>query len=367
MGIKDGIIGALTTRLIENPRNLELTPRGVGGFPESFFQEMKNHPATGFIIPETRTLSATMALIKPDFPALRVDLLPTGPGDPITLAATPPPSPKGLLEHEIVLTLAAAGKLAIQPGDKLVGRIGRLTKGFEETVQLELTVVGVLPEELADGYFLFCSLPLLKRLEDYRSGFAIPEYGWSGRTKPLAPILYPRFRLYAKDLDGVETLKAYLAKKNLDMVSRAEEIALVRRLDHAFTVVFLSILAVVGGGAFASVASGAVDQVAKIRRSLAVLALLGLSRGQLMAFTIFQSIFTGILAIIMADGLFLGLSRILNLYFGDHFGLGEQVCVLSPEKLAVAGGAVLCFMLAASSAAVISLRDLEPSEGMREV
>jgi hypothetical protein len=76
---------------------------------------------------------------------------------------------------------------------------------------------------------------------------------------------------------------------------------------------------------------------------------------------------TGFLALLAAEGLFLGLSRLLNLSFGDSFGLGERVCFLSPEKLTLAGGAVLLFMLAASVAAVVSLLDLEPSEGMRDV
>ncbi|MDR1607618.1 MAG: ABC transporter permease [Deltaproteobacteria bacterium] len=367
MGIKDGIIGTLTDRLIQNPRNLELTPRGVGKFPDAFFRELKTHPATGFIIPETRTLSATLSLLKPDYPALRVDLLATGPLDPLVMAATPPPDTLNLADNQIFLALPAAKRLDLKPGDTITGQVSRLQTGFEETKRLELTVIGLLPEEVANGYYLFCSLPLLKKLEDYRSGFEVKDLGWAGKVKPVAPILYPRFRLYAKNLDGVEELKAYLAKKGLDMLSRAEEIALVRRLDHAFTVVFLALLAVVGGGAFASVASGAVDQVVKIRRSLAVLSLLGLSRAQLMAFTVFQSIFTGFLAVITAEALFLGLSRILNFYFGDNFGLGERVCFLTPEKLALAGGATLIFMLIASSAAMISLLDLEPSEGMRDV
>ncbi|MDR2142053.1 MAG: hypothetical protein LBR11_09745 [Deltaproteobacteria bacterium] len=529
MGIKDGIIGTLTKRLIENPRNLELTPRGTGSFSESFFEDLRAHPQTGFVIPETRTLSASISLIKPGYPNLLVDLKATGPGDPVvgaglrpldltsssldptsselkpaspapepalsepdlaapapSLALTEPdlasPAPEPVLSapepavsesnltstapelvslapnqtspeikpaltasdpavsvsnltstapelaspapnqaspeikpaltasdpalsepdlaapapgltstepdlaspapdsaspelksalpalnREVYLSQATAHRLNVQVGDSLVGQIGRFTSGFLETVQVELRVMGVLPEEVVKGYFLFCSLPLLKTLEDYRSGFAVPELGWPGREKPQAETLYPLFRLYARDLDSVDALKAHLDQKGVEMNSRAEEIALVRRLDHSFTVVFLALLAVVGGGAFASVASGAVDQVAKIRRSLAVLALLGLSRAQLMAFTIFQSLLTGFLAVILAEGLFLGLSQVLNLYFGGSFGLGERVCFLAPQKLALAGGAVLVFMLAASTLALVSLLDLEPSEGMRDV
>jgi putative ABC transport system permease protein len=368
LGIRDGIIGTLTQRLVKNPRNLELTPRGVGNFTPDFFRDLAAHPATGFVIPETRTLSATMSLVKPGFAPLRVDLAATGPGDPVAGSAEPPPGPgaaQGGLG--VYLTKAAASALAAKPGDSLTGRVGRVTSGYEESAQAELKVLGILPEEVAGGHFLFCPLPLLKMAEDFRSGFAVPELGWPGREKPPSGLLYPRFRLYAKDLDGVEELKGYLAKKGLEAISRAEEIALVRRLNHSFTVVFLSLLAVVGGGAFASAASGAVDQVAKIRRSLAILALMGLSRAQLTAFTVFQSLLTGFLAVIVAEGLFLALSRLLDAYFGGGFGLGERVCFLAPYKLALAGGAVLLFMLAASSAAVASLLDLEPSEGMRDV
>ncbi|MDR1086412.1 MAG: ABC transporter permease [Deltaproteobacteria bacterium] len=368
LGIKDGIIGTLTKRLVENPRNLELTPRGTGSYPESFFEELRKHPAAGFVIPETRTLSATMTLVKSGFPALRVDLTATGPGDPIAGTAGPPSDPEtGPAERRIYLSRAAAGRLAAKPGDKLTGRIGRLAGGYEESAQTELTVAGIVPEEVAGGYYLFCSLELLKMIEDYRSGFAVSSLGWPGREKPESPVLFPRFRLYAVDLDGVEVLKSHLAGLGLDVTSRAEEIALVRRLDHCFTVVFLALLAVVAGGAFASAASGAVDQVAKTRRSLAVLALLGLSRGRLIVFTVFQSLLTGFLAVILSEGLFSAVARVLNFYFGGSFGLGEEVCALAPFKLLAAGALVLFFMLAASAVAVAGLFELEPSEGMRDV
>ncbi|MDR0549754.1 MAG: ABC transporter permease [Deltaproteobacteria bacterium] len=368
LGIRDGIIGTLTKRLLENPRNLELASKGVGTFPLSFFRELRTHPATGFIVPETRTLSASLSLIKEGLDPVRVDLAATGQGDPLIAASEPPPPINvGPAKFSAYLSRTVADKLKVVPGEELIGQVGRLTGGREETVQLKLTLAGILPLEVAGGYFLFCPLEVLTMVEDYRSGFAIEELNWPGRVKPELPKVYPRFRLYAKNLDGVEEIKAYLAAKDIEVVSRAEEIALVRRLNHSFTVIFLALLVVVGGGAFASAASGAVDQVAKIRRSLAVLALLGLSRAHLTLFTVFQSLLTGCLAVLAAEGLFLGLSHLLNVYFGGNFGLGESVCYLAPEKLALAGLLVSLFMLAASSAAVISLLDLEPSEGMRDV
>ncbi|MDR1396034.1 MAG: ABC transporter permease [Deltaproteobacteria bacterium] len=368
MGIKDGIIGTLTRRLIENPRNLELSPRGTGSFPDSFFIELRKHPAAGFVIAETRTLSATMSLLKPGQEALRVDLAATDEGDPIILAAVPKPDfSAGFEEKTVFLSRSAADRLQVKAGDSLSGRIGRLAGGVEETALLEMTVGGILPEELVGRYYLFCRLSLLKKIEDFRSGFEVPSLGWPGRAKPEAEILYPRFRVYARDLDGVEVLKQHLASLDLEVQSRSEEIALVRRLDHSFTVVFLALLAVVAFGAFASVSSGAVDQVAKMRRSLAVLALLGLSRGKLAVFTLSQSLITGFLAAAVSEGLFWVIARALNFYFGGSFGLGEKVCSLTPEKLALAGAAVLVFMLLASLAAVTGLFDLEPSEGMRDV
>jgi hypothetical protein len=186
-------------------------------------------------------------------------------------------------------------------------------------------------------------------------------------VKPETQLPFSRFRLYSKDLDGVERLRRHLAGLGVDTVTQAAQIKLVKDIDHSFTVVFVAMFVVVGGGAFASAASGSIDQVLKMRRSLAVLALLGISKIRLLIFTMFQAAMTAILATVGAESLFLILAKTLNAYFGGNLGSVDEVCSLSSTKLALAGFITVFFMIAASGCAYTSLADIEPSEGMRDV
>ncbi len=370
LGIKEGIIGSLTLRLIENPRNLELTPVGVGRFEADFFKELAEHPETAFIIPETRSISAAILLqASPDAEARWIDLSATGPGDPllaqIETAAPPPDIPAGQLIH---LSAAAAENLKTEAGGRLWGSVSRKVEGHMQKAGLELVVVGVIPRHVVSREMAFVPLSLMEMTEDYRNGFSVPLLGWPGREKPsLGPTRFAGFRLYARALDGVEVLRQYLAERHLEVNTKAEDIALVRSLDHSFTVVFIVLGSVVGLGAFASATSSALDQVIKMRRALALLRLLGFSTGGLLIFAMSQAALTGFLAAALADGLFLLIAAVLNDYFGPSLGFGERVCRLGQDKLLITIGVSLGFMLLASAAAGWKISGVEPSEGMRDV
>ncbi|MDR1310242.1 MAG: hypothetical protein LBL95_10170 [Deltaproteobacteria bacterium] len=368
LGIRDGIVGTLTRRLLDNPRNLELSPIGTQSFKPEFFEEVAGHPDAAFVIPETRAISATMNLMAEGFPSFDGDLSATAPGDPLLREAYEASGlDRPLAAGEIFVSQGVAEKLGLQAGSRLEGRVGRRRQGRDEYARLPLEVLGVIPRHVTPGYNVFCSLDLMRMTEDYRSGFAIPELGWDGAERPLEQAPFSRFRLYSRDLDGVERLRVFLLDFQVNAVTQAAQIRLVQDLDHSFTVVFLALFVVVGGGAFASAASGAIDQVAKMRRSLSVLALLGISKSRLLVFTACQSALTGLLATIGAEALFLLLAKTLNAYFGDSLGAGEAVCVLSARKLAAAALLAVLFMTAASGCAYTSLADIEPSEGMRDL
>ena len=369
LGIRDGIIGTMTRRLLENPRNLELSPVGSQSLYDDYFAKLRGHPDTAFVIPETRILSATMELVKRGYATYPGDLSATAQGDPLlkeTVEAGPAAG-RELGLQEVYMAEALAEKMGLSPGDKITGRIGRRRENANESQELELTLIGIIPRHITPGYNIFCTLELMRMTEEYRSGYSVPALDWPGEERPDAPYVYSRFRLYSKDLDGVARLRAFLAAMKVDTYTQAAQIEMVKNLDHSFTVVFITLFVVVGGGAFASAASGSIDQVAKMRRSLSVLALLGLSKSQLLIFTMFQAALTGFLASLGAEGLFLGVAQVLNGYFGGSLGLGEHVCSLAYWKLLAAAGITVFFMTCASGCAYSSLAEIEPSEGMRDV
>ena len=366
MGVKEGVIGTLTRRLIENPRNLELTPVGGGRFEQNFFEEMARRSETAFIIPETRSIAANIRLAGPDRPPLWLDLSASRAGDPLLKDAGLEATAGGGFDS-IFVSESAAEKLKLRAGQEIEGLLSRRLEGRMENAALPLKVAGIVPRHIISRDVVFCSLELMMAAEDYRNGFAVPQFGAGGAPKPEAAPRFASFRLYAKDLDDVERLRRHLADMGVETYTRAEEIAAVRSLERSFSVVFLVLATVVGLGAFASLASSALDQVAKMRRSLALLRLLGYGSAGLMLFVLAQAALTGFLAALCADGLFLGMAAVLNDYFGASLGLGERICWLPPVKLLAVVGLSLLFMLAASATAGFSLSGIEPSEGMRDV
>jgi putative ABC transport system permease protein len=195
---------------------------------------------------------------------------------------------------------------------------------------------------------------------------ALPEAPDSSAVAGYREI-YPRFRMYARNIDAVESLRLNLLEKGYRVSTKAGEIAVVRLLDKGFFVLFWVIFGVAVVGAFLSVVSGSADQVEKSRKSLAYLALLGFGRGRLLLFNSVQTFLTGVLAAAGSIGLFYFASHLLNKYFRGAINDVDKICYLSWEELLVCGGAVVVLMLVASFAALPLLSKIEPSEGMRDV
>ena len=57
-GVKNGIINTMADRLIEDPRNREITPVGSGRYDAEWFSAVSAHPMIAFVIPQTRSIAA---------------------------------------------------------------------------------------------------------------------------------------------------------------------------------------------------------------------------------------------------------------------------------------------------------------------
>lgn len=365
-GVKSGIINTMADRLIEDPRNREVTPIGSGRYGEDWFSMAAKRPGVAFVIPQTRSIAASMVLYngegkKPH--SVVVDLIPTGEGDPLLEKWGRVPKN----ETSVALSNTAARKLNVAAGQEVIGRVGRAVAGIKEQVTIRLKVAAVLPIEAFPREAAFVRLGLLEATEDYRDGRGSEAFGWPGQARPPGPREYPSFRLYARSIYDVATLRDMFFEQGLEVYAKVEEIEVVQSLDRSFTLIFRLIAIVAVFGYFASMASNVLASVNRKSRHLGVTRLIGFSTGSIVWFPIVQSLATSILGTFMAIFFYLVVEVLINRLFSQYLSAGEYVCRLSLGHLTVALGFTVAMSIMASAYAAFRVAKIEPSEVIRDV
>jgi len=354
-GLKFGLVSSLTERLQTDPATREIIPLGGGRFSSAVIEQLRQRPDVAFAIPRTRQIAATAQV-----GALVLEMLPTAPGDPLLGDL---PVPEGL--DQIVLSHTAAEKLAARPGDLLEARFARQVAGRVEEQRTRVQVLAVLPLEAFARDGLFADLGLLEAAEDYRDGRAVPALGWEGETGVNEQRVYPAFRLYAGSLADVEPLRVYFAAQNLLVSTQANTIAQVQSLSRNLSIVFWIIAGLALAGAFAAIFAGALAAVARKRRELSVLRLLGFSTGALLLFVVIQALYSAGFAAVLSAGLY-GLAEAgLNHLFAQV--PGEYASHLLARHYALALVAVLGVSAVAAACGGWRVARIQASEGIRDV
>ncbi len=214
LGVHHGIITAMTERLLKDPRTLEITPVGSGKYGPEWFAELENLPGVAFVLPETRSIAATVRLFQhkdgkeqqsaspmtptadrdplllrwnqqtPVWEILAPDTLPPA----LSAVLSTPGSEGPALSVNAVLSESLARKLAAAPGELLEARVDRVRAGRRESAALPVRVASILPPEAQSTDMLFIPLELLVATEDYRDGKAVPFLNWEGEPFTYAPL-----------------------------------------------------------------------------------------------------------------------------------------------------------------------------------
>jgi putative ABC transport system permease protein len=407
LGVHHGIISSMTQRLVNDPRTLEITPVGSGKYGPDWFAELRREPGVAFVMPQTRSIAATMTLKngeRPDSPGVITPILAGGPGDPL-LGHWDLPPVSWLSENReaggdalearpragVVLAESTARKLGATNGHTLEGRVERVYRGRRETAGLALRVLAVMPPEAMATDMAFVPFELLVATEEYRDGRAVPFLGWTGDAmfesgeseksgaSPLHEDLsafsrraalareYASFRLYAAGLDDVTPLWRWFQKRRVEVYVRSAEIETVKSLDRAFTVVFGLITGAALFGFCASTAGSALAGVRRKSRSLGLMRLLGFPRPGILLFPVVQTVATGFFGFLLAFALYLGVAYAINRLFAASLPGGEAVCSLPPSYAAAVFGVVIALSALASLSAAWQADTIEPSEVIRDV
>ncbi|MGH8368796.1 MAG: ABC transporter permease [Pseudomonas sp.] len=355
-GLKFGLVSSLTERLENDPATREIIPLGGGRFSSEFVEQLRKRSDVAFALPRTRQIAATAQL-----EAVTVEMLPTAANDPLLAGL---PMPKGL--DQIVLSHTAAEKLGAKAGDWLEASFGRQVAGRVESQRLRVQVLQVAPLEAFARDGLFAPLGLLEAAEDYRDGRAVPAFGWDGDAVGVSEQrVYPAFRLYARRLVDVEPLRVYFAGQNLLVSTQAQTIAQVQSLSRNLSIVFWIIAGLALAGAFAAIFAGALASVARKRRELSVLRLLGFSTAGLLLFVVLQALYSAGFAAALS-GLLYGLAESgLNQLFVQV--PGEYASHLLARHYGLALAAVLGVSAVAAAGGGWRVARIQASEGIRDV
>lgn len=355
-GLKFGLVSSLTERLETDPATREIIPLGGGRFSSTFIQQLGERADVAFAVPRTRQIAATAQV-----GALTLEMLPTAARDPLLSGL---PMPKGL--DQIVLSHTAAEKLAARPGDWLQTRFARQVAGRVEAQHTRLQVLAVLPLEAFARDGLFADLGLLEAAEDYRDGRAVPALGWDGEAVGLSEQrVYPAFRLYARNLADVEPLRVFFAGQQLLVSTQAQAIAQVQSLSRNLSIVFWVIAGLALAGAFAAIFAGALAAVARKRRELSVLRLLGFSTGGLLLFVVWQALYSAGFAAVLSAGLCGLAEAALNQLFVQV--PGEHASHLLARHYGLALVAVMGVSAVAAACGGWRVARIQASEGIRDV
>ena len=365
-GVKSGIINTMSERLIQDPRNLEISPVGSGRYDADWLAALKKHPKVAFIIPQTRSIAASMILYQQKAAQVRsvvVSLIPTAEGDPLVEQWGRIPTDR----TQVVLSEPAARKLDVKAGQKIVGQVGRSVAGNKQQVSVNLTVAAVLPLEAFTREAAFVRLELLEATEDYRDGRGSEIFGWPGKPRPPGQRVYPSFRLYARSIYDVTELRNYLVNQGLEIYTKAEEIEVVKSLDRSFGLIFGLIAIVAVLGYFASMASNVLANVNRKSRYLGISSLIGFSTANIIWFPIVQAMATSIFGTLTAVIFYRIAEGLINRMFGDFLATGEYVCRLSAGHILMALLLTVVLAMLASAYGAFRVSRIEPSEVIRDV
>jgi len=369
-GLKFGVVSALRDRLERDPRIRVLVPVGQGSFDDAWLAALRAHPAAAFVVPTTRFLAATINLQIPE-PSerdpLTAELVPTAAGDPLLseaqsqeLAAQPVTA-----AMNVAISRPVADRLGVTTGATLDGRIGRTVDDQPQALRFRLTVSAILPAIASERTLVLVPLPLLLVAEDYREGFAVPEFAVEGQPRPQAERRFASFRLFADTIDNVASLRDWLAERDVQTITHGGEIETVQRLDRDLGRLFLVLAGLGAAGFLMSLTLGLWASIARQRRALSMMRLIGFPAGAIALFPVVQGLWAALLSLALACAATFASQPVIERMMAATLPQGGHIFRLRAEHIAVAALATIaCTVLAAAYGGLRAAR-IAPAEGLR--
>ena len=369
LSMRNGVLAAISTELRTDPRLLEVSVVGKGGYSVEDLDAIKDWPEVGFLVPRTRFLASTITLVADTSAGARglaVTLVPTAKGDPLLRDLVSPAS-----TDQIVVTAPVADTLVVAPGETVTAIVryeaddaesGRRDRHIERRT---LRVTGVLPVRLDQRKAVYAPLGLLRNVEAMVEGRPVAEWGWRGRVPAESVERYASFRVFAASIESVAALHERLNRLGLEPRSRLAEIEAFQALDANLTRLMLIIAGLAGASMLVSMGVGQVASVLRKRRDLCLLMLLGYTRRRVATLPLILAALhsaAGVTAGCVAYGL---LAHPIDWVFAGRLLPGSEVTRMAIPDLAGCLLGTLVIGIAASGVAARRVTRIAPSEGLR--
>ncbi len=351
-GLRAGVVAGLKEDLASSPRAREIANVQNLSLDAAWFARMGARPEVGFVVPRTRLLAATGSLEAAARPGrvATVEVLPTAPGDPLLSGIAQPG------EREVVVTASAAQRLSINAGDALRLRVVRVMEGRREALNLDLVAVAVAPVGTFDRDAVFAPPALGRRMQDFLDN----------RAEDDAPRRSEGFRLHARRLEDVPALVAALQEEGIETRSRVEDVAALLALDRNLTAGFVVIAAVGGTGFVLGLGAALWATVARKRRTLSLLRLMGMRRATLVMIPVWQGIAYAVAGSVVGTVLAAGAARLVNRLALLGAADGRDLARIGLDEFAAATLLAACAAVLASAVAAMRAAAADPAEGLRD-
>lgn len=289
-GLKHGVVSHLQNELLQNPVNLEIRMKGNRSYDEAWISSVREQRETGFVIGHTRSLSAVVTLrkitpntdstVRPRF-LESVEVLPTGPGDPLTQGL-----PALKEARQIYVSFKVARELQLSVGDTLRLELKRQSTTRPNRDTLHVEIAGLVPEESLPRTTILVTLPLLLAIEYYLDGSADTlEEALQSNAEPR----FARARIYARNIDSVQALEIWLNTQNIETTSRLNEILEVRQINDLLNLIIGVIAATGITGCLMSLTGTFIANLDRKRKDMALLRLLGFRNASVGLYVVAQA------------------------------------------------------------------------------
>jgi putative ABC transport system permease protein len=188
-GAKSGMIQTMRNRMLKDPAILEITGQQNSPIGIEWFTQMRGEPMVAFITPSVANISLYGNVYPESAPdkLLEVAYLPTDIGDPIGGDLKWNPLQK---EESIpcTVTSSVAEKIGLIEGDRVIIESRRFEQGKPVTGSFKSVIKKVLKPHESTIKAIYLPLPVIERIESYKSGYAVPSLGWNKQVIPRLEI-----------------------------------------------------------------------------------------------------------------------------------------------------------------------------------